>query len=199
MLIGWVVSIWLSLWIASSSPVDAVLVLGGSIQREIAAAQLANGSPTTPILISQGSSDPCIRSVFQQAHAPVDQVWLEKCARSTFDNVCFSLPTLRSWKVHHVKLITSESHLPRAVWLAQIVLGAHRIWVEPAIVAEPGVPGNREFGWKTGLDVARSLVWAGMSQVYSPRCSNMVRLNEVDLTAWARQGFSCERRGIPRI
>lgn len=183
------------LWMASSKPVDAVLVLGGSVQREIAAAQLAKQAPTTPILISQGNLDPCIRSVFQQAEAPMEQVWLEKCARSTFDNFCFSIPTLRHWKARHVRLITSETHLPRAMWLAQILLGSHGIWVDPAIAQETGIPGNRESTWKTGLDVGRTLVWALVSQVYSPNCSNIVRLSDVKLSDWSQRGFSCERRG----
>jgi uncharacterized SAM-binding protein YcdF (DUF218 family) len=192
--VGWFLTIWLSLWVASSKPVDAVLVLGGSIQREIYAADLAKQSPTVPILISQGSSDPCVRSVFQHAQAPMMQVWLEKCARSTFDNFWFNIPTLRRWKANHVKLVTSSSHLPRAKWIAQILLGAHGVWVEPDIVVEKGVPGNREFAWKTGLDMTRSLVGAIVSQAYAPKCSNIVRLSDVDLKVWSQQGFHCEHR-----
>ncbi|MBW4542391.1 MAG: YdcF family protein [Myxacorys chilensis ATA2-1-KO14] len=194
-LLLWFASVWLSLWLAASHPVDVVLVLGGSVQREIAAAHIAKQSPTTPILISQGSLEPCIRSIFEQAEAPMEQIWLEKCAQSTFDNFCFSIPTLRQWKARHVKLITSKTHLPRAMWLAQILLGSHRIWVESAIAPEPGIPGNREFAWKTGLDVGRSLVWALVSQVYSPNCPNMVRLSDVNSSDWSQQGYSCERQG----
>lgn len=49
---------------ASSRPVDGFFVLGGSIRREIHAAQLAKQYPQIPILISQGSLNPCTWIVF---------------------------------------------------------------------------------------------------------------------------------------
>ena len=70
-------------------PSDAFLVLGGSINREIYAAQLAKVYPHTPILISHGSEEPCISLLFQRTNAPISQVWLENCAESTFDNFFF--------------------------------------------------------------------------------------------------------------
>ena len=66
-----------SLWYSSKVPVDAYLVLGGSIRREMYVAELASqNSLTTPILISTGSSAPCIRLLFEQAEASLEQVWL---------------------------------------------------------------------------------------------------------------------------
>lgn len=197
LLVGWLVSISIPLSLNATKPVDAVLILGGSIQREVYAAELAKQAPNIPILISQGSKDPCIWNIFQQANAPTERVWLEKCANSTFENFCFSIPTLRQWKVHKVKVITSKTHLPRAQWLAQILLGANRIWVETEIVSERGIPGNRESRLKTALDVTRSLAWAIASQVYSPQCSKISRLSNVDWATWHQQGFSCERRAKP--
>ena len=187
---GWVLSIWISLGFAAGKPVDAVLVLGGSIQREIFVAQLAKQSPQVPILISYGSPDPCVRFVFEKLQAPIESVWLERCARSTFQNFCFSLPTLRRWNVHHVKLVTSQTHLPRAQWLGQILLGAHRIWMEVEVVPETGIPGNRESTVKTSLDITRSLAWAVTSQVYSPQCRNLKRLSEVEFSD--RHALRCE-------
>ena len=198
--IGLLLGIWLlintiALRSAALSPVDAVFVLGGSIRREIYVAELAKQHPETPILISQGSQDPCIWLIFQRAQAPIRQVWLEKCAESTFGNFYFNLPLLRQWRVHKVKLITSATHLPRAKWMAQILLGAHGIWVEPEIVPEAGVPGNRESWIKTSLDVGRSLLWAVASQVYLPPCAKVMPLSEVDMQEWRQQGFKCEHQG----
>lgn len=180
---------------AAASPVDSVLVLGGSIQREIYAAELAKQSPQTPILISSGSDDPCIWLLFDRVAAPKSRVWLERCADSTFGNFYFSLPILQQWQVRHVILITSATHLPRAKWLAQILLGSHGMWVETQRVKETGVPGNRESRWKTGLDIARSLIWAGVSQFYSPVCHQVSPLSKVDLEAWQQRGFKCEHQG----
>lgn len=188
----WLYNNYIALQAAKTGPVDAMLVLGGSIHREIYAAELAKLNPEMPVLISQGSREPCIWLIFQQAKAPIEQVFLEKCAQSTFDNFCFSLPLLQQWQVHKVKLITSITHLPRAKWLAQIILGSHGIWVEFDLVYEKGIPGNRESWIKTGLDVTRSVIWAVISHFKQPQCSAVIPLTAIDMQKWNRQGFKCE-------
>ncbi|PPT10900.1 hypothetical protein CKA32_007030 [Geitlerinema sp. FC II] len=175
-------------------PLDAVFVLGGSIKRELYISKYARSHPDIPILVSSGSQPPCIYLIFQRDNAPMDNVWLENCARSTFGNFYYGLPILKRWKVRKVNLITSASHLPRSLWLAQIVLGAHGIWVEPNIVPEVGVPGNNEFFIKTILDVMRSLLWAVVSQIYTPACQQETPLAEVDIEAWKTSGFRCEHQ-----
>ncbi|MBD1862685.1 MULTISPECIES: YdcF family protein [Trichocoleus] len=192
---SWLLINTIALRSAALGPVNAFFVLGGSIRREIYVTELAKQHPETPILISQGSQDPCIWLIFQRSEAPIRQVWLEKCADSTFDNFYFNIPLLRQWQVHKVKLITSETHLPRAKWMAQILLGAHGIWVEPDIVKEEGVPGNRESWLKTSLDVARSIVWAIVSQVHTPKCADVIPLSDVNIQEWQQQGFKCEYQG----
>ncbi|GAB1544124.1 hypothetical protein NUACC21_68000 [Scytonema sp. NUACC21] len=181
---------------ASSKSVDAFFVLGGSIKREIYVAQLARQHPQTPILISRGSPEPCLWLIFeQQAVDRMQNVWLEECAGSTFENLYYGIPILRGWGVHKVKLITSPTHLPRAKWMAQILFGAQGIWVETEIVQEQGVPGNRESRLKTALDVTRCLLWAGLSPIIQPQCSSLKKLVEVNITDWQRQGFKCEHQG----
>jgi uncharacterized SAM-binding protein YcdF (DUF218 family) len=180
---------------AVERPVDVFLVLGGSIQREIYAAELAKQYPQTPILISSGSPDPCIWRLFDRTLAPKHRVWLERCADSTFGNFYFALPILQQWQASHVRLVTSGTHLPRAKWLAQILLGTHGIWVETEPVEETGVPGNQESWLKTGLDVTRSWVWAGISWFYSPVCPDVIPLSEVNWELWQQRGFKCEHQG----
>ncbi len=179
---------------AATQPVDLFLVLGGSIKREIYVSKLAQEYPNTRILISTGSDDPCVVKLFERNQAPMQQVWLEKCADSTFGNFVFSQPILSQWRVHHVKLITSATHLPRAKWMAQLILGAHGIWVEPELVEETGIPGNQESAIKTGLDVIRAVVWAFVSQVVQIPCFDVVPLPEVNLKQWCQDGFQCERQ-----
>ena len=191
----WLIFTTIALVFASSQPVDGFFVLGGSIRREIYVAQQAKQYPQTPILISQGSKDPCIWLIFQREAAELQNVWLEKCANSTFDNFYYGIPILRRWGVHKIKLITSPTHLPRAKWMAQILLGAHGIWVEPDIVEESGIPANRESWGKTVLDITRSLLWAVLSQIIYPQCSNVTKLAEVDMQTWQHQGFKCEHQG----
>ena len=178
----------------SSKPVDAFFVLGGSINREIYVAQLAKKHPEIPILISHGSDDPCILLVFQREQAPLNHVWLEKCAESTFGNFFFSLPLLTKWNTHKVKLITSATHLPRAKWLANILLGSHGISIELDIAPEKGVPGNYESPAKTLVDLIRSVFWALGSQIIQPPCSQVDKLSATDMQMWDEKGFTCERQ-----
>ncbi|MEM9264691.1 MAG: YdcF family protein [Cyanobacteria bacterium P01_F01_bin.13] len=184
-----------NLWRFSKGPTDAYVVLGGSIRREMHMAQLASTFSTSqPILISAGSTDPCIRLLFEQAGAALDQVWLEHCAESTFGNFVYSVPILEGWGVHHVTLVTSGSHTRRAVTLARILFGAQGIWVEPLIVDEIGIPGNQETRLKTTLDISRSLLWAMVAQVHKPTCDRLIPLTVVDLEQWRQQGFKCEHQ-----
>lgn len=191
---SWLLINTLRLQAVASEPVDVFFVLGGGIDREIYVAQLAKQHPEVRVLISQGSEDPCILLIFQREQAPIRQVWLEKCANSTFDNFYFNIPILKQWGIRKIKLITSASHLPRSQWMAQILLGAHGIWVETDIAPEQGTPGNRESVLKAGLDISRCLVWAVISQVVQPRCLKLVPLYAVDLEAWRNSGFRCERQ-----
>jgi uncharacterized SAM-binding protein YcdF (DUF218 family) len=195
LLIGWLLMTTIALFFAAAHPVDAFFVLGGSIRREIYVAQLAKQNPQIPILISHGSEDPCIWLIFQREVADLQDVWLENCANSTFDNFYYGLPILQHWRVHKVKLITSPTHFPRAKWMAQIIFGAHRIWVEPDTVIEKGIPANRESWFKTVLDLTRSLGWALASQIIQPKCSNVTRLVDVDMPTWEQRRYVCEHQG----
>ena len=213
-------SLWMTVTITqlyhhARQPVDAILVLGGSIRREMyvaeyVAEQMAKPRPENgqaqnqatassglhqiPILVSKGSKPPCIRILFERVAASLENVWLEDCAQSTFDNYRYGLPILSSWKTQHVKVVTSPTHLPRAQWLAQIIFGSHGIWVEMDLVDETGVPGNVEMPIKTGVDVTRSLFWAIISQVYHPTCNNVISLASVNLAQWEERGFKCEHQ-----
>ncbi|NEQ20550.1 MAG: YdcF family protein [Microcoleus sp. SIO2G3] len=195
LLCSWLVINTLRLQVAATGSVDTFFVLGGSIRREIYAAELTKQHPETRVLVSQGSLDPCILLIFQREQAPVRRVWLEKCAKSTFDNFYFNIPLLDRWGVRKLKLITSPSHLPRAQWMAQILLGAHGIWIELDVVEEQGIPGNREHWLKTGLDVTRSVIWAVLSQFIQPKCSKLIPLTTVELHDWRDIGFKCEHQG----
>lgn len=202
--LGWLLVGAIALWASSLSiqlyrhaqqPADAMLVLGGSIRREMVVAEAIAQGNSLPVLISQGSQPPCTRLVFERAAAPLDRVWLETCAQSTFDNYRYSLPTLQQWQAQHVVVMTSPTHLPRAEWLARVLLSSHGIWVEMRVVEEIGVPGNVENPLKTVLDVGRSLGWAVLSQFYQPDgCPKVFPLATVDLAEWRAKGFNCEHQ-----
>ncbi|MEC4892905.1 MAG: YdcF family protein [Oscillatoria sp. PMC 1051.18] len=193
--LGWSLAIALQLQAAASAPVGAFFELGGSIRREIYLTEIAKENPNIPILISAGSPDPCIWLIFAREQAPKEQVWLENCARNTFGNFYYSVPILHNWGVKKVKLITSETHLPRALWMARIHFGARGIWVEADLVTEEGIPGNNESIIKTTLDVTRSFFWAIISPFIQPECSQVKKLENVNIQAWRERGFKCEHQG----
>lgn len=186
------------LYFNSLKPVDAYLVLGGSIIREVYVSKIAQ--PDIPIIISKGSDDPCIFYIFEREKAPMNNVWLEKCADSTFGNFFFSIPILKKWGVHKVKVFTSKKHFPRAKIMAKILFYTQGLALELETVKEKkGIPGNHENKLKTFLDVTRSLMWAVGAQVINPHCDNVIKLSEVDLNWWQKQGFECESRGKVKI
>ena len=60
MVISLLFNLTVRLPVNAEQPIDAVLVLGGSMQREFEAAQIAKQSPEIPIIISKGSVAPCL-------------------------------------------------------------------------------------------------------------------------------------------
>jgi hypothetical protein len=173
-------------------PVDAIFVLGGSVHREVHAAQLAKRYPNVPVLISHGSDDPCILATFRQERARLSDVWLETCSDSTFDNFLFGVPILTRWNVHKVILVSSGTHLKRAGWMAKILLGAKGIALVIDPAQEKGFAGNQESNFKTSLDIARSAIWAYFSQIFNPACRNFTELKNIDLKSWQQKGYRCE-------
>jgi uncharacterized SAM-binding protein YcdF (DUF218 family) len=190
----WLVVNAITITAASSKPTDAFFVLGGSIRREIYVAELSKKYPQIPIIISTGSVDPCILLIFQKQAAKLENVWLEKCADSTFGNFYYGIPLLKKLGAHRVKIITSPTHTPRAEWIGKILFGAHGIWVDIDTVTEKGVPGNRENFFKTCFDIIRSLLWAIISQIIQPQCDKVTKLVDVDMAMWQEKGFKCERQ-----
>ena len=184
------------LYLNSLKPVDAYLVLGGSITREIYAGKIAQSHSEIPMIISSGSKDPCIFLIFEREKSSQNNVWLEKCADSTFGNFFFSIPILKKWGTKKVKVITSHTHLPRAKLMAEILLYSQGIALDLEVVREDkGVPANRENTIKTILDVTRSILWAFFGQFINPPCNHLVKLSEIDLDWWNNNGFNCEHQG----
>lgn len=184
---------------AADAPVDTVLVVGGSVRRELHALERVRQHPEWRVLISRGSGLPCLRGLFERAQVPVERVWVEQCARSTFGNFFYSVPILKRWGSRRVRLIDSGNHVARALWMARIALGAEGIWVESDPAQEIGVPGNRESWVKTALDVTRTAAWAVVSPLLAlwdqPQCVSVVPLASVDLDAACDRGaLRCEHQ-----
>ncbi|MEM9771169.1 MAG: ElyC/SanA/YdcF family protein [Cyanobacteria bacterium P01_D01_bin.73] len=176
-------------------PVDTIFVLGGSVRREMYLAETLPRGENVPVLVSNGSSSPCVRALYEREGRSPDGVYIEHCARSTFDNFTYGLPFFRQWHSRHIQLLTSGSHVGRSTWLGRLMLGAHGIWVDIVDVPETGVPGNVERWWKTGLDLGRALLWLPFSYVYEPRCNQVDPLPQVDLDSVCfKRWLRCENQ-----
>jgi uncharacterized SAM-binding protein YcdF (DUF218 family) len=176
------------LFFAYQKPYDAYLVLGGTPNREIFAANLAKEHPDIKVLISGGSQDPCIWLIFDKLKVAKDKVWMEDCSHNTFQNFYYSTPILEKWGVQKVLLITDPPQDKRALPMARIILGSHGIWVDLQIVPNSG---GEQSKYPLAVDVAVSLAWAFASQFYQPQCMHVSHLPEVDMKYWLERGFYC--------
>jgi uncharacterized SAM-binding protein YcdF (DUF218 family) len=145
------------LYLGAREPPSAIVVLGGGIQRELHAADIARSRPQLSVIVSSGSPRPCLYGYFtEQAQVAWDRVTADYWATDTLTNFTATLPLLRRGGHRHVLLVTSESHLPRARLLASIVWGSHGIAFDPATVRGRT---NEESNLRTLADGARALLW----------------------------------------
>ena len=110
--------------------------LGAAADRVWYAARLFHAGKA-PLLLLSGGSDPQ-RHAFSEARAmaiflqdlgvPVQALVLEEVSRNTAENAAFSAELLKARGIHHVLLVTSALHMPRALAL----FAAQDLQVEPA-------------------------------------------------------------------
>lgn len=174
--------------LAKTQPADALLVLGGTPNREKYAAQLMKRTPARLALISSGSEDPCIWLMFEKAQAPKNNVWMEHTSRNTFENFVYAIPLLERWGRRKILLVTDEPQAEHALPMAQIMLGAHGMWVELALT--PG-SGSMQTDTPPYCYIITSIFWAVASQILEPSCNNLTHLSDVDMNYWYRKGFYC--------
>lgn len=155
--IFWLVWTWLPWWEAAQQIPSSIVVLGGGIRREILAAQLAQSYPNLPIIVSSGSSLPCLYRVFVEENKVAwSRLKVDFRATDTLTNFTALVFYLRSNQTRKVFMITSEGNMPRASILAWLIWGSRGIAMEPALV---GGAGNHESWLKTFADSARAMLW----------------------------------------
>jgi len=133
-----------------------IFVLGGGREREQAAAKLAQAYPQFPIWISSGSPPDWTKPYFQEAGISLSRLHLSYCAVDTVTNFTCLVNELKQHKIHHVYLLTSDFHLPRAQVIGFFVFGSQNIAITPI-----GIPSRLqpEPSWKTVRDTFRSIIW----------------------------------------
>jgi hypothetical protein len=91
-------------------PPQEIFVLGGDLQREEVAAQLASYSHL-PVLVSGGSNPEYARWLFGRHGLDPNRVTLDYRARDTLSNFTTVVDGLRARGVRHLLLVTSSDHM----------------------------------------------------------------------------------------
>lgn len=141
---------------ASSYSPEAVLVLGGSLDREQFAADFAHTYPDLPIWVSSGSNPEYAQWVFEEANIDLERVHLDYRAVDTVSNFTTLVDDFKSQGIDRIYLITSDYHMRRARIIGEIVLGSRGISFEAIEVPSDRSPESID---KVLRDAARSILW----------------------------------------
>jgi len=159
LLLGAAALVWLTrgLWLPPVPPPQMILVLGGDVERERVAADLARRDGL-PVLVSGGSNPEYAHWLFGRQGLDSRRVQLDYRATDTLSNFTSVVDELKGAKVRHVLLVTSRDHMARALLVGRIVAGSRGIALTPVEVS----CGNRctpEGGRKVWSDGARAALW----------------------------------------
>lgn len=135
---------------------QAILTLGGGPDRETFTAQFAQRHPSLEVWVSSGIPSDQARAIFRAAGIPDARVYLDRRAVDTVTNFTSLVEDFKKRNFHHLYLITSDFHMPRAKAIATLTLGSQGIAFTPISIpthqpAEPWLPILR--------DSSRALLW----------------------------------------
>lgn len=143
-------------WRSYARSPQAVLVLGGALDREKFAAKFAYQHPGLPIWISGGSNPEYAEWLFAEAGIERDRLHLDYDAIDTVTNFTTIVDKLRTQGIESVYLITSDYHMRRAWLIGEIVLGSRGIDLTSVPVPSQQSPEPLE---KALFDGARAVLW----------------------------------------
>jgi uncharacterized SAM-binding protein YcdF (DUF218 family) len=147
---------------AYQNPVpQAILTLGGRSAREAFTAQWAAIHPNLEVWISSGLRPNEARPIFQGEGVSEARVHLDYRAVDTVTNFTTLVSDLEQHHIHHIYLITSDYHMPRAIAIATVVLGSHGITFTPIAVPSEKAPESK---LRVARDVVRSFVWIAIGK-----------------------------------
>jgi uncharacterized SAM-binding protein YcdF (DUF218 family) len=157
LLLGLTIALWLGYQpIKNTQPPEALLVLGGAIEREEFAAKFARVHPELEVWVSGGSNKEYAQWIFSQAGIDLSRVHLDYQAVDTVTNFTTLVDELKSQGVESVYLVTSDDHMLRARVIGEIVLGSRGISFQPLPVPSGRSPEPIE---KVIRDGVRSILW----------------------------------------
>jgi uncharacterized SAM-binding protein YcdF (DUF218 family) len=154
LLLGAAALVWLTrgLWLPPVPPPQMILVLGGDVERERVAADLARRDGL-PVLVSGGSNPEYAHWLFGRQGLDSRRVQLDYRATDTLSNFTSLVDELKRAQVRHVLLVTSSDHMDRA-----LLVGRRGISLTPVPVpcGSRCVPEGRSKVWGDG---ARAALW----------------------------------------
>ncbi len=135
---------------------QAILTLGGPPDREEFTAQFAQTYPSLEIWVSSGIPPKQSRAIFRAAGIPDTRVHIDRRAVDTVTNFTSLVADFKRLEIHHIYLITTDFHMPRAKAIATIVLGSQGIAFTPV-----SIPSKQPTeSWVRILrDSGRALLW----------------------------------------
>ncbi len=135
---------------------QAILTLGGGLDREQFTAQFALNFPGLEIWVSSGVEAEEARRVYQKVGIADERVHFDYRAVDTVTNFTTLVSEFQKHHIQHIYLITSDFHIARAKAIATFVLGSQAIAFTPV-----AVPSNRprESILHILRDSGRSLLW----------------------------------------
>ena len=140
---------------------QAILVLGGALEREVFAAEFAKEHPNLPIWVSSGSNPEYSEWVFSEAGIAADRLHLDYQAVDTVTNFTTLVKEFKSRGINSIYLITSDYHMRRASVIGEIVLGSQGIDFKPVAVVSDRSPESIN---KAIRDGARAVLWVVTGQ-----------------------------------
>ena len=158
-LLGGVGLLWLTrgLWLPPVPPPQMILVLGGDVERERVAADLARRDGL-PVLVSGGSNPEYAHWLFGRQGLDAGRVQLDYRATDTLSNFTSVVDELKRAQVRHLLLVTSSDHMDRALLVGRVVAGSRGISLTPVPVpcGQRCLPEGRSKVWGDG---ARAALW----------------------------------------
>lgn len=135
---------------------QAMLVLGGAIERETFAAEFARKHPELPIWVSSGSNPEYTEAVFADAGIARQRLHIDRDAVDTVTNFTTLVEEFRARGIDSVYVITSDYHMRRARVIGEIVFGSRGISMHPIAVPSQQEPEPLS---KAVRDGARAILW----------------------------------------
>ncbi len=135
---------------------QALLVLGGAVEREEFAAEFARKNPELEIWVSGGSNQEYAQWIFTKAGIADSRVHLDYRAVDTVTNFTTLVDEFKARGINSVYLVTSDDHMRRAQVIGEIVFGSRGITYKPLPVPSGREPEPIEKALRDGV---RAIVW----------------------------------------